>query len=49
MQPIKSVSGVIGIGRAVRRVPYTCRLCELEDCLYRRLSKEERPSESPRA
>jgi hypothetical protein len=37
MQPIKSISGVIGIGPAVRRVPYTCRLCELEDCLYRRL------------
>jgi hypothetical protein len=37
MQPIKSISGVIGIGAAVRRVPYTCRLCELEDCLYRRL------------
>ncbi len=37
MQPIKSVSGVIGVGQAVRRQPYTCRLCELEDCLYRRL------------
>lgn len=37
MQPIKTISGVIGIGAAVRRVPYTCRLCELEDCLYRRL------------
>jgi hypothetical protein len=37
MQPIKTISGVIGIGTAVRKVPYTCRLCELEDCLYRRL------------
>ncbi len=37
MQPIKSVSGVIGLGPAVRHSPYTCRLCELEDCLYRRL------------
>lgn len=37
MQPIKTISGVIGIGAAVKRVPYTCRLCELEDCLYRRL------------
>lgn len=37
MRPIKSVSGVIGIGAAVRRNPYTCRLCDLEDCLYRRL------------
>jgi hypothetical protein len=37
MQPIKSVSGVIGIGAAVQRSPYTCRMCDLEDCLYGRL------------
>jgi cobalamin-dependent methionine synthase-like protein len=43
MQPIKSVSGVIGIGPDVRRAPYTCRLCDREDCLYRRLQP---PAES---
>ncbi len=37
MTPIKTVSGLIGLGRDVRRNPYTCRLCDLEDCLYRRL------------
>jgi len=37
MKPIKTVSGVIGLGRDARRNPYTCRLCDLEDCLYRRL------------
>ncbi len=37
MRPIKSVSGVIGIGAAVRRNPYTCRLCDVDQCLYRRL------------
>lgn len=32
MMPIKSVSGVIGIGSNVRRLEYTCGLCELENC-----------------
>lgn len=40
MQPLKSVSGIIGLGRSVTRRPYTCRLCDLEDCLYRRLKSE---------
>jgi hypothetical protein len=44
MQPIKTISGVIGIGAAVRKVPYTCRLCELEDCLYRRLQTPSEPA-----
>ena len=44
MQPIKTISGVIGIGAAVRKVPYTCRLCELEDCLYRRLQAPAEPA-----
>jgi len=36
MQPLKSVSGVIGIGRAVRRLDYPCRICELKNCYRRR-------------
>jgi hypothetical protein len=40
MQPIKSVSGFIGLGATVTRRPYTCRLCDLEDCLYRRLRSD---------
>jgi hypothetical protein len=47
MQPIKSVSGVIGIGPDVRRAPYTCRLCDREDCLYRRLQPAEVPPAAP--
>jgi hypothetical protein len=35
MHPIKSVSGVIGIGKKVRFNPYTCQLCDLEECIYR--------------
>jgi hypothetical protein len=40
MRPIKTVSGLIGVGPAVRRSPYTCSLCDLGDCLYRRLSRD---------
>lgn len=36
MQPEKSVSGIIGIGENVRRNSYTCRMCEMKDCIYRR-------------
>jgi len=36
MDPIKSVSGLIGIGKNVERAPYTCSLCDMKDCIYRR-------------
>ena len=35
MTPIKSVSGVIGIGPDVRRKGYVCNLCDMVNCLYR--------------
>jgi hypothetical protein len=35
MQPIKSVSGVIGIGHQVKRRGYVCHLCQMTDCIYR--------------
>jgi hypothetical protein len=35
MQPIKSVSGIIGIGEKVRFNKYTCNLCDQQNCLYR--------------
>jgi hypothetical protein len=37
MDPVKSVSGIIGIGENVKSNPYTCRMCDMEDCLYRRI------------
>jgi len=40
MRPIKTVSGFIGVGPEVRRVPYTCGLCDLSNCLYRQLAKQ---------
>jgi hypothetical protein len=39
MNPIKSVSGVIGIGKNVRFNQYTCNLCDDTNCLYRNLGK----------
>jgi hypothetical protein len=36
MEPVKSVSGIIGIGENVKRRPYTCNLCDLKNCIYRK-------------
>ncbi|MCX6302640.1 MAG: hypothetical protein NTW82_10695 [Bacteroidia bacterium] len=36
MYPMKSISGIIGIGKNVKRHPYTCSLCDMKDCIYRR-------------
>jgi hypothetical protein len=36
MDPMKSVSGFIGIGENVKQLPYTCNLCDMKDCIYRR-------------
>ncbi len=35
MQPIKSVSGFIGIGEHVRRKGYPCNHCDVVNCIYR--------------
>lgn len=35
MKPIKSVSGIIGIGKEVIYDPYTCNYCKDVNCLYR--------------
>ena len=35
MDPVKSISGIIGIGENVKNNPYTCRVCNQEDCAYR--------------
>jgi Vitamin B12 dependent methionine synthase, activation domain len=36
MDPVKSISGIIGIGKNVKRNQYTCRMCEMSDCIYRK-------------
>jgi hypothetical protein len=35
MNPVKSVSGMIGIGRDVRYAPYQCHHCDDRNCIYR--------------
>jgi len=37
MNPVKSVSGIIGIGAEVRYRDYTCELCSMKDCHFRRV------------
>jgi len=39
MQPIKSVSGIIGIGKDVRFNDHTCHICDSTNCLYKNLKK----------
>ena len=38
MVPIKSVSGIIGLGTGVRKLDYTCGLCDFKQC-YKRKKK----------
>ncbi|MGB2868089.1 MAG: vitamin B12 dependent-methionine synthase activation domain-containing protein [Bacteroidota bacterium] len=37
MNPIKSVSGIIGIGRSVKFRPYACEICNATSCVYKHL------------
>lgn len=37
MVPIKSVSGIIGLGEKVRKLDYTCGLCDFKQCYKRKL------------
>ncbi len=41
MTPIKSVSGVIGIGSQVKINPYPCNICDIKDCIYRKLKEQK--------
>ncbi|MBN1302712.1 MAG: hypothetical protein JW995_15955 [Melioribacteraceae bacterium] len=36
MTPIKSISGIIGAGREVKRLDYQCQICDLQNCYKRR-------------
>jgi hypothetical protein len=39
MNPVKSVSGIIGLGTRVRQREYPCRQCREVNCIYRRRNK----------
>jgi len=40
MQPIKSVSGFIGLGSNVKFNNYTCQICEASECIYRNIKNQ---------
>lgn len=41
MDPVKSVSGVIGFGEKVVKRNYECQLCELQSCIYRSIRQRK--------
>lgn len=41
MDPVKSVSGFIGIGENVKYNPYTCGMCGMKDCIYRKVREKK--------
>lgn len=44
MSPIKSISGVIGLGANVEHRPYPCDTCRKADCLHQRIMLAKRGS-----
>ncbi len=40
MNPVKSVSGLIGIGRDVKYTSYQCHICDSKNCIYRNRKTE---------
>jgi hypothetical protein len=36
MHPIKSISGIIGLGSEVKYQKYTCEICSMKNCQFRR-------------
>ncbi len=45
MSPMKSVSGIIGIGEKVKFRKYVCILCSSKDCIYRKIRIEKQSSQ----
>lgn len=41
MDPVKSISGIIGIGANVKKNSYTCKICDMKDCVYRRVREKK--------
>jgi len=40
MHPVKSISGVIGIGKSVNYREYVCTLCSSSNCIYRKIQSD---------
>lgn len=41
MVPVKSLSGVTGVGKGVKRGAYQCSICDMKDCYRRREDPEQ--------
>ena len=41
MSPIKSISAVLGMGSSVAYQEYTCEICSMKKCLYRKTGNQE--------
>ncbi len=41
MNPIKSVSGIIGIGQKMKKVGYQCRRCNDSNCIYGNIKRKK--------
>jgi hypothetical protein len=47
MSPIKSISGIIGMGRSVEFKEYVCEICSMKDCIFRQITPPNlEPSQS---
>ncbi len=44
MIPIKSVSGIIGIGKNAKKKNYQCSICEMKNCFRRKIKKQDKYS-----
>ena len=40
MHPVKSVSGIIGLGKTIEHTPYACEICGLKTCFKRKLTRK---------
>jgi len=46
MLPIKSVSGIVGIGKKVIKRPYKCEICKMKNCVKNKILREKKISTS---
>ena len=42
MTPIKSVSGIIGIGKDLKQKGYQCNWCNDQNCIYGRIKRQKK-------
>ncbi|MFC2097056.1 vitamin B12 dependent-methionine synthase activation domain-containing protein [Bacteroidota bacterium] len=41
MIPIKSISGIIGIGKNIKKRNYSCDICDQKNCVYRKVKGDK--------